>query len=76
MTTPTRRIAHHTIPIVGDDADAKAKVVALAEGMGFEVIDLGPLRYADTLEEMLVIWVNARNLGTPFDYHLRRRPAP
>lgn len=65
-----------TIPIVGDDAEAKAKVVALAEGMGFEVMDLGPLRYADTLEEMLVIWVNARNLGTPFDYHLRRRPAP
>jgi len=65
-----------TIPIVGDDADAKAVVAELAEGMGLEVIDLGPLRYADTLEEMLVIWVNARNLGTPFDYHLRRRPAP
>ncbi len=65
-----------TIPIVGDDADAKARIAALAEGMGLETIDLGPLRYADTLEEMLVIWVNARNLGTPFDYHLRRRPAP
>ena len=50
------------------------EIVALAEGMGLEYIDLGPLRYADTLEEMLVIWVNARNLGTPFDYHLRRRP--
>lgn len=64
-----------TIPIVGDDADAKAQVAALAEGMGLEYIDLGPLRYADTLEEMLVIWVNARNLGTPYDYYLRRRPA-
>jgi predicted dinucleotide-binding enzyme len=64
-----------TIPIVGDDAEAKRAIADLAVGMGFEVIDLGPLRYAHVLEEMLVIWVNARSLGTPFDYHLRRRPA-
>jgi predicted dinucleotide-binding enzyme len=64
-----------TIPIVGDDAAAKRTVADLAVGMGFEVVDLGPLRYAHVLEEMLVIWVNARSLGTPFDYHLRRRPA-
>lgn len=75
MIDPSSSGGPVTIPIVGDDADAKSQVAALAEGMGLETIDLGPLRYADTLEEMLVIWVNARNLGTPFDYHLRRRPA-
>lgn len=64
-----------TIPIVGDDAEAKRRIADLAVGMGFEVVDLGPLRYAHVLEEMLVIWVNARSLGTPFDYHLRRRPS-
>jgi hypothetical protein len=74
METPEIAGGPVTIPIVGDDADAKAKVAALAEGMGFEVVDFGPLRYAHTLEEMLVIWVNARTLGTPFDYHLRRQP--
>jgi predicted dinucleotide-binding enzyme len=76
MINPAEAGGPVTIPIVGDDADAKRKVADLAEGMGFEVIDLGPLRYARTLEEMLVIWVNARALGTPFEYHLRRRPAP
>ena len=65
-----------TIPIAGDDAESKRMIADLAEGMGFEALDLGPLRYASTLEELLVIWVNARTLGTPFDYHLRRRPAP
>lgn len=64
-----------TIPMAGDDAVAKRKIAALIEGMGFEAMDLGPLRYAHTLEEMLVIWANARALGTPFDYYLRRRPA-
>jgi len=64
-----------TIPIVGDDAAAKRTIADLAVGMGFEAIDLGPLRYAHTLEELLVIWVNARALGTPFEYHFRRRPS-
>jgi len=62
-----------TIPIAGDDTEAKRKVAQLAERMGFEAMDLGPLRYAHTLEELLVIWVNARQLGTPFDYHFRRQ---
>ena len=75
MIDPTESGGPVTIPIAGDDAAAKRKVAALAEGMGFEAMDLGPLRYAHTLEELLVIWVNARALGTPFDYHLRRRPA-
>jgi predicted dinucleotide-binding enzyme len=65
-----------TIPIAGDDPDAKAAVAALIEGMeGLEVVDLGPLRYAQTLEQMLVVWANARRRGAPFNYHLRPEPA-
>ena len=75
MANPAESGGPVTIPIAGDDAAAKREVAALAEGMGFEAMDLGPLRYAHVLEEMLVIWVNARSLGTPFDYYLRRRPA-
>ena len=75
MIDPSESGGPVTIPIVGDDAAAKRTIADLAVGMGFEVVDLGPLRYAHVLEEMLVIWVNARSLGTPFDYHLRRRPA-
>jgi predicted dinucleotide-binding enzyme len=62
-----------TIPLAGNDADAKATVAALVEGMGLEPIDLGPIRYAHVLEGMLVVWVNARIQGTPFEFHLRRR---
>jgi hypothetical protein len=62
-----------TIPIVGDDADAKAFVAELVEGMGLEPMDLGPLAYAHVLEEMLVVWANALG-GAPFNYYLRPMP--
>lgn len=64
-----------SIPLVGDNADAKAAVAALVEGMGLEAIDLGPLRYARYVEGMLIVWINARRAGQGFDYHLRRNPA-
>ncbi len=63
-----------TIAIAGDDAAAKAKVVALIKGMGLEPMDFGPLRYAHVLEEMLIVWGNARGHGTPFNYYLRPQP--
>ncbi|MDH3442086.1 MAG: hypothetical protein OEM63_15105, partial [Gammaproteobacteria bacterium] len=64
-----------TIPLVGDSEDAKATVASLVEGLGLEAIDLGPLRYAGHVEGMLIVWMNARMTGQPFDYHLRRKPA-
>jgi predicted dinucleotide-binding enzyme len=62
-----------SIPIVGNNANAKAIVAELVSGMGLEPIDLGPVRYAHVLEGMLVIWANARRAGTPYEYYLRRR---
>ena len=64
-----------SIPIVGDDAAARATVAELIKGMGLEPVDLGPLRFANTLEEMLVIWANARSHGAAYNYHLRAEPA-
>ncbi len=61
-----------SIPLVGDDADAKARVAELVSGMGLEPLDAGPLSAAHIVEGMLAIWINARSAGTPFDYHLRR----
>ncbi|MCZ6586038.1 MAG: NAD(P)-binding domain-containing protein [Gammaproteobacteria bacterium] len=63
-----------TIPLVGNNAEAKATVAALVEGMGLESIDLGPVRFAHVLEGMLVIWINGRSAGTPYDYYLRLQP--
>ena len=64
-----------TVPIVGDDSEAKAVVFGLIEGMGLEAVDLGPVRYAHVVEGMYIVWGNARALGNPFTYHLRRIPA-
>lgn len=63
-----------SIPIVGDDEVARAAVAELVEGMGLEPVDLGPLRFANTLEEMLVIWANARGHGAAYNYYLRPEP--
>ena len=63
-----------TIPIAGDDEEAKAVVAELIEGMGLEVVDFGPLRYSHVLEEMLIVWANARTRGTGFNYYLRPEP--
>lgn len=63
-----------TIPIAGDDESAKAAVAELIEGMGLEVVDFGPLRYAHVLEEMLIVWANARGRGAAFNYYLRPQP--
>ena len=60
-----------TVPIVGDDPEAKAVVSGLIEGMGLEPVDLGPVRYAHVVEGMYLVWGNARVIGNPFHYHLR-----
>jgi predicted dinucleotide-binding enzyme len=64
-----------TIPIAGDDEAAREKVAELIRGMDLEVVDFGPLRYAHVLEEMLIVWANARAHGAPFNYYLRPQPA-
>ena len=61
-----------TIPLVGNDEGAKAKVAELVTGMGLEPLDVGPIRAAHVLEGMLTIWLNARQAGTPYEYHIRR----
>ncbi len=64
-----------SIPLAGDDAPAKAAIAALVEGMGLHAIDVGPLAYAHVLEEMLVMWGNARGQGNAYNYYLRPMPA-
>jgi len=72
MADPSSAGGPITIPLAGDDAAAKAAVADLVEGIGFETMDLGPVRYANVLEGMLVVWINARAQGRPFDYYFRQ----
>lgn len=73
MVDPVSSGGPISILLVGDDAAAKAEVASLAEGMGLEPIDLGPVRYARHVEGMLILWINNRYIrNEPFEYHLRR----
>ena len=63
-----------TIPIVGNDAAAKETVIGLAEALGYEAVDLGPVRYAHIVEGLYLLRTNARDLGGDhFEYHFQRR---
>lgn len=65
-----------TIPIVGDDAGAKAVVAELVEGMGMIALDVGPLRYAKIIEGLHFLRYNAGRLGgARFNYYLRPEAA-
>jgi predicted dinucleotide-binding enzyme len=75
MTDPETAGGPITIAIAGDDAQAKATVTGLVKGMGLEAVDFGPLRFANTLEEMLVTWANARGKNAAFNYYMRPQPA-
>jgi hypothetical protein len=62
-----------TVPIVGDDRAAKARVAALAREIGLEAVDVGPLRHARIVEGLHYLRANA--YGGRINYHLPRDPA-
>lgn len=59
----------------GDDAAAKAKVMALAERIGFTPSDVGPLRNAALLENLTVLWIQlaTTGVGRQFAFRIDRR---
>jgi predicted dinucleotide-binding enzyme len=63
-----------SIPLAGNNADAKATVAALVEGMGLEAIDVGGIENAHWVEGMLIMWINNRfsDEREAFDYYLRK----
>ncbi len=75
MTDPETAGGPITIAIAGDDAQAKATITGLIKGMGLEAVDFGPLRFAHVLEEMLIVWANARGHNAAFNYYMRPQPA-
>ena len=48
-----------SIPIVGNDAAAKAKVAELTAAIGLDPVDVGPLRYAHVIEGLHYLRYNA-----------------
>jgi 8-hydroxy-5-deazaflavin:NADPH oxidoreductase len=57
LTSARERRTKAAMFVAGDDADAKRIALGLAEELGFEAVDAGPLANAKPLEEMVKVWL-------------------
>lgn len=64
------------MPVCGDDAGARAQVIALAKLIGFDAVDLGPLSAARYVEPFAMTWIHMafkQGLGRKFAFSVLRR---
>jgi len=64
------------MPVCGDDAQARQRVMALATLIGFEAVDMGPLMAARYLEPFAMTWIHLafrQGFGCRFAFGLLRR---
>jgi predicted dinucleotide-binding enzyme len=64
------------MPVCGDDADARQRVMALATLIGFEAVDMGPLIAARYLEPFAMAWIHLafrQGMGRRCAFGLLRR---
>jgi predicted dinucleotide-binding enzyme len=62
--------------LCGDDAEAKKAVGELSRQIGFEPVDVGPLRSARYLEAVAMLWIDMavlQGFGTNFGFQVVRR---
>ena len=58
-----------TIPLAGNDAEAKARVAEICELLGFASIDFGPVRFAHIIEGLYLLRANARQNDINFEWN-------
>ncbi len=64
------------MPVCGDDADARQRVMTLATLIGFEAVDMGPLMAARYLAPFAMTWIHLafrQGMGRRFAFGLLRR---
>jgi predicted dinucleotide-binding enzyme len=67
------------MPVCGDDAQARAKVMALATLIGFDAVDFGDLKAARYLEPFAMAWIHLaikQGYGRNFAFSMLRRSPP
>lgn len=65
-----------TMFICGDDAGAKKTVTQLSDELGFESVDVGPLKTSRLLEPLAMLWMNLAftpNIGPNFGFKMIRK---
>ena len=64
------------MPVCGDDAQARRRVIALATLIGFDAVDFGPLSAARYLEPFAMAWIHLaikQGFGRRFAFGMLRR---
>lgn len=64
------------MPVCGDDAEARQRVMALATLIGFDAVDMGPLMAARYLEPFAMTWIHLalrQGMGRQFAFGVLRR---
>jgi NADPH-dependent F420 reductase len=76
MADPVYGSQRLSMLLCGDDAEAKKVVADLARQLGFEPVDVGPLRSARYLEAVAMLWIDMailRGFGTNFGFQVVKR---